>query len=129
MEDIIPMEDIKITQSKFINEPKISLNSNLAKIQLQKRGIFQCSKDPNIIYVSRKRPPIVYYKKIRKRILSGQTQVVLKAIGAAIKEAVDISLKIQRDLAEISLNVETGTIELIDDFVDEYGNVCLIRKF
>ena len=87
-----------------------------------KRPAYHGKGEKNDIFFSRKRPKAIYYERAKQLIMEGCTGMKIFAIGAAIKGAVDLGLQLEREFANIALEVETGTINLIDDFVDQYDN-------
>jgi len=46
----------------------------------------------DLILVSRKKHPAVYYERIHKLLMTGDQKAVLQATGACIERAVDIAL-------------------------------------
>jgi DNA-binding protein len=94
----------------------------MEEAKLVKRPAYHGKCEKNEILFSRKRAKAIYYNRIKQLIMEGTSSIKLVAIGAAIKGAVDLALQIEREFANITLSVETGTISLIDDFVDQFDN-------
>jgi len=94
----------------------------MEEIKMIKRPAYHGKGQMNDIFFSRKRPRAIYLKQIKKMIMAGNKMIKILAVGAAILGAVDLALQIEREFANIKLEVKTGTITLIDDFVDEYEN-------
>eukprot|EP00826_Nyctotherus_ovalis_P064220 TRINITY_DN9415_c0_g3_i2.p1 TRINITY_DN9415_c0_g3~~TRINITY_DN9415_c0_g3_i2.p1 ORF type:complete len:120 (-),score=33.60 TRINITY_DN9415_c0_g3_i2:38-397(-) len=92
------------------------------QFKLKKRPAYHTKGAKNEIFFTRQKPRIIYYNRVKELIGENCTEVKVKAVGAAIKGAVDLALRIEREFADVQLNVETGTITLIDDFVDRYDN-------
>lgn len=95
----------------------------MEKAKIVKRPAYHNkSLNPNEIYFTRKKPPIIYYNRVKELISENVQEIKILAVGAAIKKAVDLALRIEREFANIKLKVETDTINLIDDFIDEFEN-------
>lgn len=87
-----------------------------------KRPAYHGQGEKNDIYFSKKRSKAIYLKHIKRLIMAGNKSIKILAVGAAIKGAIDLALQTEREFANITLSVETKTISLIDDFVDQYEN-------
>ena len=90
--------------------------------KLKKRPAYHTKGAKNEVFFTRHKPTIIYYNRVKELIGESCEEIKILAIGAAIKGAVDLALRIEREFAGIELKVDTGTITLIDDFVDEYEN-------
>jgi len=69
------------------------------------------------IYVTNKTHPKVQLDRVHQLIRSGENEVFLHALGAAIPRALNLALKVKKEYGEeVSLETATNTVELTDDF-------------
>jgi len=70
----------------------------------------------NEILVSRKKPRVVYLKRVHELFFGlGQKEVILQGIGAAVQMTVDLALSVQESYAGITFEtVNTFTMPLRD---------------
>jgi len=69
------------------------------------------------IYITNKTHPKVQLDRVHHLINSGESDVYLHALGAAIPRALNLALKVKKYYGEqVSLDTATNTVELTDDF-------------
>jgi len=74
------------------------------------------------IYITNKTHPKAQLDRVHQLISSGENEVYLHALGAAIPRALNLALKVKKNYGDrVTLDTATNTVELTDDFerVDE----------
>ena len=77
---------------------------------------------PNQVLVSRKKHPRIYHERIHKLFFTLNHDVVyVQAVGASVEYAVNLALDVEAKYSDIKTEVETFTMPITDDLVDEEG--------
>eukprot|EP00026_Physarum_polycephalum_P021333 Phypoly_transcript_24520.p1 GENE.Phypoly_transcript_24520~~Phypoly_transcript_24520.p1 ORF type:complete len:158 (+),score=25.02 Phypoly_transcript_24520:67-540(+) len=69
----------------------------------------------NDIYVSRKTKYFFQYKRAKKLLDDGEPEVMIHGLGAAVKRAIQLALKLTSELG-VSMGATTSTVELLDEY-------------
>jgi Rpp20 subunit of nuclear RNase MRP and P len=77
------------------------------------------------IYLSKRRPRAIYYKRARSLLLESETEsITLHALGAAVPLAAELCAFLQREFGgecKLAARIRTETVQLIDDRVGDDG--------
>eukprot|EP00742_Colponemidia_sp_Colp-10_P011583 GILJ01012895.1.p1 GENE.GILJ01012895.1~~GILJ01012895.1.p1 ORF type:complete len:137 (+),score=14.93 GILJ01012895.1:43-411(+) len=85
--------------------------------RFSKRPAFRPHAAANEIYITRQKNLIVYFNRAQELFDSGESEVVIHGLGAAIEPAIRLANLIkQRSLGKYTLSVNTNTVPLIDDY-------------
>ena len=97
--------------------------------KIVKQQLFRVVPLPkDLILVSRKHHPRVYYERIHKLLMGNEKSVVLQATGACIERAVDIALEVESKYSGISLETETFTMPCTDQVQRSTSDFCEERE-
>lgn len=72
----------------------------------------------DLILISRKKHPRVYYERIHKLLTGSDQKVVIQATGACVERAVDIALQVELKYTGITLETDTFTMPCTDQITD-----------
>ena len=89
--------------------------------KIKKTPAFHPQLKTNEILISRKKPQLVYMKRVHELFFEkGQSEVYIQAIGAAVQQAVDLALQVQETYAGVKFeSIDTFTMPLRDLLIAE----------
>lgn len=91
---------------------------------VRKRLPIKCPRRKNDIYVTRKTPFAAQLERCQKLLESGESEIFIHGLGAAVSRAIHLALQIKNKCkGSVDVDVKTSTVNLCDDLIPEVDHV------
>ncbi|XP_034951019.1 ribonuclease P protein subunit p20 [Chelonus insularis] len=117
MADESEQVDFNNKKDNSSSKPKSSLEKN-SNYLIKKRNPLSSGRKKNDVYVSNQSSFTAQLKKCEKLLDSGESEIFIHGLGAAISKACTLALQLQSNHHQtVDLDIETSTVGLTDDII------------
>ena len=111
--------------NEMVDQVQLEDEASIEEYELVKRRPPKNSRSKNDVYISQRSSFKAQLQKVKKLFESGQTEVVLHGLGAAIERVVSLALKLEEEAQPLlKLAVTHDSMQVVDELkcVSEAGS-------